>query len=154
MSSDTGNNQENWPLYLAILLVIPVVDLLTGSNLPYGYFMLLRVLATAGFAYIAFQTYSSDEELLGIKYFLVFGAAAVLYNPILPIYLPREIWTVINLATAILVFLHWEMSKQGNFEKEKISSLQQNPVVRLNEVIQLIMIKMSQDLSSYKIKLS
>ena len=82
MSSDTGNNQENWPLYLAIILVIPVVDLLTGSNLPYGYFMLLRVLATAGFAYIAFQTYSFSEELFGIKYFLVFGAAAVLYNPV------------------------------------------------------------------------
>ena len=105
MSSDTSNNQENWPLYLAIILVIPVVDLLTGSNLPYGYFMLLRVLATAGFAYIAFQTYSFSEELFGIKYFLVFGAAAGLYNPVLPIHLPREIWTIINLATAFLVLL-------------------------------------------------
>ena len=81
--------------------------------------MLLRVLATLGFAYIAFQTYSSDEELLGIKYFLVFGAAAVLYNPILPIYLPREVWTIINLATTILVFHHWQAGKQGNFETEK-----------------------------------
>lgn len=81
--------------------------------------MLLRVLATLGFAYIAFQTYSFDKELLGIKYFLIFGAAAVLYNPILPIYLPREIWTIINVATAFLVFQHWQVSKQGNFKTEK-----------------------------------
>ena len=118
LSSNTTDTQEDWPLYLAIILLIPILDLIVGANLQYGYFVLLRVLASIGFAYMAYQNFNYDNEIFGKKYFLVCGVIAVLYNPILPVHLTRETWTIVNLATAALAFHHWQLGKKGKFKND------------------------------------
>jgi hypothetical protein len=62
---------------------------------PYGYYVLLRLVCCAVFAWLAIQAYSKDKA--GWAWTL--AITAVVYNPLIRIHLTREIWSVINLAT-------------------------------------------------------
>lgn len=65
---------------------------------PYGYYVLLRWVVCAAAAYIAFQAHNSNRS----GFVWAFGVVAVLFNPLSPIYLNREIWQVIDLLVAAL----------------------------------------------------
>ena len=108
---------EDWTFVFAALFLIPVVDLFLGSNLPYEYFMLLRVLAVGGLGYLTYLTFEQETEIGGVKYFIIFGGLTILYNPFLPVHLTRGIWTPIDLATGLLI-LQYSWQKTGdNFDK-------------------------------------
>jgi hypothetical protein len=62
---------------------------------PYGYYILLRWVCCAVFAYIACQASASKER----EWAWVLGVTAMIYNPIVPVHLTREIWSVINVVT-------------------------------------------------------
>lgn len=64
---------------------------------PYGYYMLLRIFVCATSAYTAYGF--SQRNRSGLAW--VFGVVAVLYNPVLPIFLNRALWFPIDLASAI-----------------------------------------------------
>jgi hypothetical protein len=70
-------------------LFVALVD-----GLPYGFFTLLRFIVCAVGVYLAYKTYESDRESLWVW---VFGGIAVLFNPIIPIHLQREIWVIIDV---------------------------------------------------------
>lgn len=67
---------------------------LNPSN-PYGYYVLLRWVSCAVFAYLACQASASKER----EWVWVLGVAAAIYNPIVPVHLTREIWSVVNVVT-------------------------------------------------------
>jgi len=67
---------------------------LNPSN-PYGYYILLRVICCAAYAYLTFHAIAHKQQ--GWAWAL--GVTAVVYNPIFRIHLTRQIWTVINLVT-------------------------------------------------------
>lgn len=53
--------------------------------------------------YLAFLAYTAwQSKLQGLGWTL--GAAAVVYNPIEPLHLVREVWFLINIATIGLLF--------------------------------------------------
>lgn len=82
------------------LIYIAVALLLLGAlPLPYGYYMILRIVACGVFAWAAFITYEKNEEVLP----WVFGILAVLFNPILKIQLPKELWAVADVCYGILL---------------------------------------------------
>lgn len=65
---------------------------------PYGYFTLLRWVTCAVAAFTAVQIHTIDEKQ---KIWLwVFGIIAILFNPIIPVHLSRDIWGPIDLVTA------------------------------------------------------
>jgi len=68
---------------------------------PYGYFTLMRFVVCVVAAYCASQAYSQKKE----EWTWIFGAIAVLFNPIIPIHLNRELWTVIDVITAIVLIV-------------------------------------------------
>ena len=110
-----STNEKKWPVVFAFLFLIPVVDLFLGSNLPYEYFLLLRVVGFGGLAYLAFLNFKQETEIAGVKYFLIFGGLAILYNPFLPVSLTRGLWTPINLATGLLVLQYcWGRSTDSS----------------------------------------
>lgn len=79
---------------LAILLLVCLLDM------PYGYFQLVRFIAMIGFGYLAFKTYDSKKEISAFLY----GALAILFQPILKISLSRDIWNVVDvIVTAGLI---------------------------------------------------
>jgi FtsH-binding integral membrane protein len=79
---------------------IPIVMLLWALNPenPYGYYVLLRFVCCACFAFIAFRYH--DAGLSGWVW--AFVVAALVYNPFFRVHLSREIWSVANIATVIL----------------------------------------------------
>ena len=67
---------------------------LNPSN-PYGYYVLLRWVCSAVFGYLALQAFDQKQQ----GWVCVLGLVAALYNPIIPVHLTREIWSVINVVT-------------------------------------------------------
>jgi FtsH-binding integral membrane protein len=65
---------------------------------PYGYYILLRWVCCAAFAYLAIQALAHEKQ----GWVWVLGVTAVVYNPIIRVHLTRGIWSVINVATIVV----------------------------------------------------
>ena len=76
---------------LAILLLICLLDM------PYGYYQLVRFVAMAGFAYLAFMAKESGRQ----NEMFIYIALAVLFQPIFKIALGREVWNVVDVVVAV-----------------------------------------------------
>ena len=75
---------------------------------PYSYYIFLR---WAIFLVMLFNLYNYIKRM--DKSFFVFVAILIIYNPIRPVHLTREIWSVINLATiiSILITIYWYLKE-------------------------------------------
>ncbi|PBB94801.1 DUF6804 family protein [Mesorhizobium sp. WSM3862] len=65
---------------------------------PYAYYQLLRIVVAIWAAVIAWDQYRLAKSWT--PWVICFVAVAVLFNPLAPIYLTREIWAVLDLAGA------------------------------------------------------
>lgn len=93
----------------AIMSGIAVLDM------PYGYYTLLRIVICGSGAFGAFLIYAAYQRRW---YSVPFAAApaiiALLYNPLIPVHLTRDIWLPINLfcvalfSILALVKLKWD----------------------------------------------
>ena len=66
---------------------------------PYAYYILLRWICCPIFVFLAVQASENGQN----GWVWAFGVTAVLYNPIFPVHLNREIWSVLNIATIVLL---------------------------------------------------
>lgn len=64
-------------------------------DMPYGYYQLLRVGICTVSIILACHAFGGHKSKIG----WVFIASALVYNPITPLALGRELWTIVNLAT-------------------------------------------------------
>ena len=71
---------------------------------PYGYYNFLRITVCAVTAWLAYTQWRHDDALSG--WVVALGTTSVLYNPIVPINLTRELWSVLNLASAVILVGH------------------------------------------------
>ena len=81
-----------------LLAVSAVMLLLALAPLPYGYYILLRLVVCVAFAWTAFDF--SQEGRAPVA--AVFVVGALLFNPIIPVHLNRELWAVLDVAAAAL----------------------------------------------------
>ena len=79
-------------LIIAVMLVVAI------ASLPYGYYQLLRWVTCAVAVFIAVMGYRWGK----VWATWVFGLVAILFNPLWPIHLTREIWRPIDLVYAVL----------------------------------------------------
>ncbi len=78
---------------------IPIIMLLFALiDNPYGYYQILRWVVMLSAGYTAFILYERKDE----AWTWIFVGIAILFNPIIPIYLSREIWSVIDVIAAVL----------------------------------------------------
>lgn len=82
-------------LIAAALLLTAVLDL------PYGFYTLLRLVVTAIAIWSAIVEYRNGRD----GWAWIFGFVALGFNPIVPVYLDREIWILIDLGVAVLFFV-------------------------------------------------
>lgn len=68
---------------------------------PYGYYVILRWVI-CGISIINIIGFSKSKLM---RWALVFGTLAFLFNPIFPVYLNKSSWVVIDLISAIIFFL-------------------------------------------------
>lgn len=84
-------------MYQAILLTAAVLlflATLAALSLPYGFFTFLRIVVCGVAICVAIQVRDSVVALIGLL------IVAILFNPLVPIYLPQQAWRIIDLATA------------------------------------------------------
>ena len=74
----------------AVMLVIALADL------PYGYYTLLRIVVCGVALYGAYIASTSKAT----EWVIPLGIIALVFNPLIPIYLSREIWAVVDVLTA------------------------------------------------------
>lgn len=83
-------------MFSGILLFLAIPE-----GLPYYYYILLRLLILISASLVAYTTYRFKK----LQWAIIFGAIAILFNPILPIYLDKQIWIPIDFAVGTLFFL-------------------------------------------------
>ena len=80
-------------LFMAVLL------LLCLAPMPYGYYQLVRFVAMVAFAVMAWNYYEKKQE----GWAIVFGALALLFQPLVKIALGRLVWNVVDVVVAVLL---------------------------------------------------
>jgi hypothetical protein len=84
------------------LWLIPVALLLAGTTrLPYGYYTFTRIVVCGSAAFIAVAGWEASRF-----WSVPFGIVAILFNPILPIYLHRGTWFYFDMGTAAIFAAH------------------------------------------------
>ena len=82
-------------LYFAVPAAMALLALL---DMPYGYYQLLRLVVAAASVFIAVAAWQRGAHVA----VMAFGLLALIYNPIVPLHLKREIWEWANLGTAAI----------------------------------------------------
>ena len=84
---------------IRLYFVVPaVMALLALLDMPYGYYQLLRLVVAAASVFIAVAAWQRGGHVA----VMAFGLLALIYNPIVPLHLKREIWEWVNLGTAAI----------------------------------------------------
>ena len=76
---------------LAILFFICLLDM------PYGYYQFVRFLALVGFGILAYRAYENDSTIEMV----IYGALALLFQPLIKIALGRELWNIVDVVVGI-----------------------------------------------------
>jgi len=84
-----------------ISYIIAALLLLAIFPFPYGYYTFLRLTVFSGGIFFAHQSYRLEQFGWAIGMVIV----AVLFNPLIPIYLSRETWLPIDLICAGIFFV-------------------------------------------------
>lgn len=85
------------PLPKAIYYVPAVMLLMALLPLPYGFYTLLRLVVTICACVIAHHHWHSGGK--GVAFSM--GIVALLFNPLIPVYLSREIWAPIDIGLSV-----------------------------------------------------
>ena len=79
---------------VAVLLLIALIPL------PYAYYQLLRIVVTIAAAIYAYRFYENNQTPKAI----IFGFIVLIWNPIIPIYLDRSIWMILDVVGAVVFY--------------------------------------------------
>lgn len=86
-------------MFNALKVILSVLLVLCLLDMPYGYFQLVRFLATSSFIYLGFNCQNNDT----IKY--MYFSLAVLFQPLIKIALGRTIWNIVDVIVAGLLIM-------------------------------------------------
>ena len=95
--------KQNWFLLVAVLFLFGTV-----GKWPYAYYQLLRWVVCGVAIYSAYNSYESKRN----GWTWIFGIIAVLFNPIMPFYLQKETWLILDIATAFVLLILLFSSKK------------------------------------------
>jgi len=65
--------------------------------MPYGYYMLVRIIAMTGFSILAYYMYKEERDVEMIVYICL----AILFQPIVKIPLGRVLWNIIDVIVGL-----------------------------------------------------
>ena len=83
----------------AFSIVCTVLLFAAVFKLPIGYFTFLRIVITLGALLIVFNEYKNQATF----WVILFGLVAILFNPVIPIYLyKKSLWFPIDIVVGVL----------------------------------------------------
>ena len=86
-----------------ICIICAAIALIACFDMPIGYYTFLRIAITIGSILVLFKEVQKDVNLFGI----IFICLAILFNPIIPIYLyKKSIWMPIDIFTGFMFLIY------------------------------------------------
>ena len=82
-----------------VVYITSLILLVAAAPLPYGYYTLVRLVATVIFAWAAMVSYENKNSVLPYA----FGLLVILFNPIIKVSFDKEIWAILDVAAAIFL---------------------------------------------------
>ena len=89
--------------------VIAVLLLACLLDMPYGYYVFVRLAASIAFCFFAYISYEED----GIGLSVLFLALAILFQPVIKIPFGRTIWNVVDVVVAGMLIFFLVKQKSG-----------------------------------------
>lgn len=92
---------------MKLIFIIPALFLciVPFFKFPYGIYTLLRIVVTLSAAFIIYDNY---KKTINVNTTIVlFSIILIVFNPIFPIRLSREIWLPTDLITAAIYFYYY-----------------------------------------------
>jgi len=100
---------------------IIIVLLIGRQHMPYGFYSFLRIYCTLAFTFLAY--YENETKTYVLVFISVIGA--ILFNPLFPVFMHKQLWSVIDLWVSIIVLLwvvidiipivrNWKFNKSAN----------------------------------------
>ncbi len=86
---------------IAIIISVILLFLAMIEGLPYGFFTLLRLVVFGTTVYLSWLAYKSERH----TWIWIFGFIALVFNPLIPLYLGRDLWVVVDLLVAIFLIV-------------------------------------------------
>lgn len=90
------NKKNIYSIIAGIMLLLAIPSLW-----PYGYYQLLRLIVTGVAIYNGF-IFKQEKKTTWLVLMIVIG---ILFNPIYPIYLIKDTWVILDIITAIILFI-------------------------------------------------
>ena len=86
-------------MHQTIALVCAALMFLALARMPIGYYNLLRLVATAGAVLLILHRKEAGLDIWNV----LLGATALVFNPLIPVYLgDRALWVPLNVGAGIL----------------------------------------------------
>jgi len=90
--------KSNVIIFMIVRLIASILLLWALKKQPYSYYTLLRWVICCVAIYGIY--FSSEMNKTG--WIWIFGPIALLFNPVFPVHLSREIWRFVDIGTAVL----------------------------------------------------
>lgn len=87
-----------------IWVIVSAMLLIATESMPYGYYTLTRIVVCGVGAYLAYAGW--EGGIFSRLWSTIFGLVAALFNPVLPVYLPRRTWYPIDITVALVFVTH------------------------------------------------
>lgn len=95
---------------LALIHFVPAVMLIFAiGHWPYGYYILLRIIVTGAALLLAALAHQRIREFTIWSGLLL--AAALVFNPLVPLHSTRGLWWVLDLSVAGLFIAHYVIAR-------------------------------------------
>ena len=95
---------------IPVIQLLMIVMLLCAAFIkcPYGYYTVLKFVCCGGLAYLAVEAFKRGKQ----SWVWILGVTAALYNPFFKFHLGREIWSIVNIVTAIILAIQVAKEKR------------------------------------------
>jgi len=75
--------------------------LLCLPEMPYGYYIFVRVVAMGAFTLFAYYEYEKGSKLLAV----IFLFAVIIFQPVIKIPLGRTLWNIVDIIMSIIIII-------------------------------------------------
>lgn len=99
---------------MKLIFLIPAIFLciVPFFKFPYGIYTLLRIIVTLSSAFIIYNNYKRINNVNST--IVIFSMILIVFNPVFPIRLNRELWLPIDLTAAAIYFYHYMKIRKQN----------------------------------------
>jgi len=93
--------KSNDILFLILRVISALILFIAIADMPYGYYRFVRLFTFAVCSYSLYKAYSIKNKTFS----WIFGIIAIVFNPIYPLYLGKELWQIVDAISGIIILV-------------------------------------------------